>query len=113
MTFLGALLKVTFQRCSDLLFVCSNPSVQEKILKYVTLPKLLQLLSCSQTELVQRRTIFLLSALLRGQSSATQWFLREGLGVLSSCIANRSLVVLTKMAVAMTDLLAAEVCDIL
>ena len=91
-------------------YICSNPSVQTQVLFYEGLPSLLPLLSPNKPELLQRRAIFALSALLRGQPSAAKSFLKgDGIELLSSKVEQRSGAVLTKLVVLLTDLLSMEV----
>ena len=92
------------------LFSYSNPFVQTQLLTYGTLPSLLPLLSLSQPELLQRRATFALSAILRDHPLAISTFLQlDGLQLLSNGAQQRSVAVLTKLVVILTDLLLMKV----
>ena len=78
---------------------------------YGSLPLLCNLLSLSESELVQRRALFAISALLRGNSKEQVNFIKSyrGLRILGESFAERSPQVQLKAAVLLTDLLNDEV----
>lgn len=96
------------------MFACSNPPVQELALQYGSLSLLCDLLSLSEAELVQRRALFALSALLRGNTKEQIRFIRNyhGLNILGKSFSKRSLQVQVKAVVLLTDILNDEVSRI-
>ena len=88
--------------------------MQELALQYGSLPLLCSMLSLSEPELVQRRALFAISALLRGNSDGQLSFIKahQGLRVLGESFDERSAQVQLKAAVLLTDLLNNEVLSI-
>lgn len=88
--------------------------MQELALQYGSLPLLCRLLSLSEPELVQRRALFALSALLRGNVRVQISFIQNhhGLNILGSSFGKRSPQVQLKAAVLLTDLLNDEVIPV-
>lgn len=103
---------VNIKKNSKFTLLYSNPPVQQQALEYKTLPLLSTLLSSSEPDLVQRRALFALSALLRGNSQEQLNFIKlhRGLGVLGRNFEERSPQVQMKATVLLTDLLNDEVC---
>jgi len=93
------------------MFPCSNPSVQLQAVEYGSLGLLCSLVGASQPDLVQRRGLFALSALLRGNVQEQLHFIRDhhGLELLGSTFSERSPAVQLKAVVLLTDLLNEEV----
>lgn len=93
------------------LSICSNPPVQGLALQYGSLPLLSHLLSLSEPEFVQRRALFALGALLRGNIVEQIRFIKvyRGLEILGAHFRKRSIQVQTKAVVLLTDFLDAEV----
>ena len=89
----------------------SNPSVQQQAVEYGTLGLLCSLVAASQPDLVQRRGLFALSALLRGSVQEQLHFIRDhqGLELLGNTFPERSPAVQLKAVVLLTDLLNEEV----
>ncbi len=81
--------------------------MQELALQYGSLPLLCRLLSLSQAELVQRRALFALSALLRGNIEQQINFITkyQGLNMLGETFGKRSLQVQLKAVVLLSDFL--------
>ena len=90
----------------------SNPPVQAQALEYNSLPLLSTLLSSSEPDQVQRRALFALNALLRGNYQEQLNFIKthRGLSVLGSRFEERGPQVQLKAVVLLTDLLNDEVC---
>lgn len=88
----------------------SNPPVQELALQYGSLALLCHLLLLSETEIVQRRALFALSALLRGNTKEQLSFIKnyQGLSILGKSFSERSLQVQVKAVVLLTDILDDE-----
>lgn len=80
-------------------------------MSYGVLSPLLPLLSPSRPRLLQRRALYALGALLRGQPTAVNEFIvsNEGLEILSEGAGERSDTVLAKIVTLLTDLLMMEV----
>ena len=78
---------------------------------YGALTSLLPLLVSSQPHLLQRRALYALGALLRGQPTAANNFIvsNQGLEILSEGVVERSGTVLAKITTLLTDLLTMEV----
>lgn len=91
--------------------LCSNPPVQGLALQYGSLPLLSHLLSLSEPEFVQRRALFALSALLRGNIAEQIRFIKvyRGLEILGVNFGKRTIQVQMKAVVLLTDILDAEV----
>ena len=88
----------------------SNPEVQLQVLSYGSMPLLVQLLSPTKPDLLQRRATFAISALMRGQSDAISIFLEEnGIEKLSEQMDKRSLAILSKGITLISDILNTEV----
>ena len=85
--------------------------MQELALSYGSLPLLCQLITASEPDMVQRRALFALSALLRGNPRQQLEFIKKhhGLKVLGSSFEERSAQVQVKAVVLLTDLLNEEV----
>ena len=88
----------------------SNPEVQERALLYQALPNLLTLLSPTSSDVLQRRALYALGSLLRGQPLAVEDFVSMGgIDRVSSSIEQRSEAVVIKIMTLLTDLLGFEV----
>jgi hypothetical protein len=89
----------------------SNPPVQELALQYGSLSLLCRLLSLSEADVVQKRALFALSALLRGNAKEQVKFIKnyQGIYVLGKSFGKRSLQVQVKSVVLLTDILNDEV----
>lgn len=85
--------------------------MQELALQYGSLPLLCHLLSLSEAEVVQRRALFALSALLRGNTKEQIRFIQDyqGLNILGKSFSDRSLQVQLKAVILLTDFLNHEV----
>lgn len=92
-------------------YTYSNPPVQEQVLEYGSLSLLCRLLSLSEPEIVQRRALFALSALLRGNIREQVNFIKHhhGLDILGKSFRERSPQMQLKAAVLLTDFLNNEV----
>lgn len=98
--------------CTSIIFLLhSNPPVQEQVLEYGSLSLLCRLLSLSEPEIVQRRALFALSALLRGNIREQVNFIKHhhGLDILGKSFRERSPQMQLKAAVLLTDFLNNEV----
>lgn len=82
---------------------------------YGSLTLLCRLLALSEPEIVQRRALFALSALLRGNAGQQVQFIKEhrGLSILGSSFRQRSPQVQAKAVVLLTDFLNEEVLGVL
>ena len=92
------------------LFVPSNPQVQQQAVAYGALSTLLPLFSVLQPEILQRRSLYALGSLLRGQPSIVEKFLLSlnGIEIVSQGAELRTETVLVKIIVLLTDLLTVE-----
>ncbi len=88
--------------------------VQRQTLDYGALKLLSSLLATTQPDLVQRRALFALSALLRGNTKEQLQFIKDyhGLVELGQTFLARSNAVQLKAVVLLTDLLNDEVADV-
>ena len=89
----------------------SNPAVQAELVDYGCLPLLCALILASETELVQRRALFALSALLRGNKEQQKLFVGQyqGLSGLGETFSDRSALVQVKSVTLLTDLIHEQV----
>ena len=89
----------------------SNPVVQREILQYKGLDLLCSLISAAQPELVQRRALFAISALLRGNPESQQPFIEEctGFQELALDFGNRIPQIQIKAVTLIADLLNEQV----
>ena len=85
--------------------------MQDLALQYGSLPLLCSMLALSEPELVQRRALFAISSLLRGNAKEQVSFIKtyRGLRILGGTFGERSSQVQLKAAVLLTDLLNDEV----
>lgn len=88
----------------------SNPYLQKLTVSYGALPTLLSLLSHLQPEIVQRRVLYALGSLLRGQTEIIESFLLlngvERLSELANTTETET--VMDKIVVLLTDILSVE-----
>ncbi len=100
--------------CAFLVSGTSNHEVQEKAYTYQALPNLLNLLSPSSPEMVQRRALYGLGALLRGNRLAVEEFVSKG-GIewISTDVTQHTESVVIKTLTLLTDLLEFEVSGIM
>ncbi len=89
--------------------------MQDLALQYGCLPLLCNMLSLSEPELVQRRALFAVSTLLRGNGKEQVSFIKtyRGLRILGESFSERSPQVQLKAAVLLTDLLNDEVITVI
>ena len=94
-------------------FMCtlSNPHVQKEALDYGALELLCRFISANEPDLVQRRGLFALSALMRGNTHPQLTFLQKchGLRQLADDFHNRSPQTQLKAVTLLTDLLHEQV----
>ena len=89
----------------------SNPQVQSEVLEYGALELLCWFIAPREPELVQRRGLFALSALLRGQTQPQLAFVQQcqGLLQLGHTFHQRSTPIQLKIITLLTDLLHEQV----
>lgn len=106
----------TFSNNSELVynfffFSSSNPQVQAEALEYGALELLCRFITLQEPELVQRRGLFALSALLRGKTQAQLVFMQQcqGLWQLGHNFDQRTMPTQLKSVTLLTDLLHEQV----
>lgn len=91
----------------------SNPTLQHQALEYGSLLLLCRMISTAETDLVQRRALFALSALLRGNGEQQVTFIEKcgGFHLLGDTFHERSAQVQLKAITLLTDILNEQVCE--
>ena len=92
-------------------FLCSNPAVQKDIHSFGGLQLLCTLISPTQPDLVQRRALFALGALLRGNPTHQEQFVDScrGVHILGGTFAERSARVKAKAVTLVMDIINEQV----
>ena len=93
------------------LILHSNPTLQQQVFDYGGLQHLCSLISTAEPNLVQRRSLFALSSLLRGNVRHQLLFLEQcrGLEVLGKSFNERSPQVQLKAVTLLTDIMSEQV----
>ena len=96
-------------------FLCSNPAVQKDIHSFGGLQLLCTLISPTQPDLVQRRALFALGALLRGNPTHQEQFVDScrGFHILGGTSAERSARVKAKAVTLVMDIINEQVSGLL
>ena len=111
-TVLGLFCQTTAWFTGPVTCICSNPHVQSEVLDYGGLQLLCGFIGSGEPELVQRRGLFALSALLRGNTQPQLAFVQEcrGLMQLGLDFQQRTMPTQLKIVTLLTDLLHEQVC---
>ena len=107
---------LTIRSCLSFLYILhSNPTLQQQVFDYGGLEHLCSLISTAEPDLVQRRSLFALSSLLRGNVRHQLLFLEQcrGLEVLGKSFNERSPQVQLKAVTLLTDIMSEQVQKLL